>query len=442
MSFTVYKVTHQVSDNNKKLYIGLTQRTLDERLAAHFNESTRRKARGISEFSLGFAIRDHLNKNDKTTLGEYFSIEALATFSSLEEMRKGEAYWIERFGAMAPKGYNLMRGGSSVGGPSNAKPCNVFIGSEEKIFESFSAAARFIASEEMSLSGVEVERFIGTARSRVKSGWSLTEALELEPRIDERTTKLSRKAREEGVKVDTARSREQRKKVRIARDANNVQIKEITHPTTGQTISWTEFFRLCGVNKSTGRFRLGQIAASVHSMSAEEIRAHISKFQDRKKKITIKLPDETTKTLGVNEWAHLCECDGLGFSAIKSRLKKAGPEASNEELLVAIGARSAPSKLQSIVQAPAQSRKKHCSDWSIQNAGKKLVFANQASFVDACIKAIKDSKVNQHLLGKQPDDEYKVKRSLQAKVSTATKNKKSPTEIAKSFGILDSLLHD
>ena len=132
--------------------------------------------------------------------------------------------------------------------------------------------------------------------------------------------------------------------------------------------------------------------------------------------------------------------DGHSCSTIKSRLKKIGTAAGNNELLIALGVLPAPKLERGLVDAPPQSRKKHCSDWTVNLKTQSRKFVNQSAFVNACYKALSKSKDDKKFLGAQPNNELKAKRSLQAKLTRATKAGKTPSEIASTFGILEAIV--
>ena len=94
------------------------------------------------------------------------------------------AHRINTLQTMAPVGFNIMRGSSSAGGPSNSKPCETFLGGRLQTFISFTDAAEAVASSEGVVDPIEVERFIQRAKMKMQgredkpeSKYSLAEAL-------------------------------------------------------------------------------------------------------------------------------------------------------------------------------------------------------------------------------------------------------------------------
>ncbi|VVO53637.1 hypothetical protein PS858_00410 [Pseudomonas fluorescens] len=450
MSFSIYQITYRLPFGTGKRYVGLTQRTLKDRLNAHFNESTREKPRGISPFHLGYAIRDHLQKFPDVPPTEAFVIELLKDYASLDEMRDGEGFWIDTLKTMAPDGFNLMRGGSSVGGPSNAKPCEIFLGDRLQTFSSFTAAAKAVASSEGIVDPNEIRRFIARASMKMRgskgkpeSKYSLAEALGIEPREDGRRTDLSRAAKASGRSVDTERSRYQRQKLRDKRLADGVntgKLPSLDDPS--QLVSQKALFETLGISASTGRFRLAQIAARLDFMTPREIHDHLRKPQDRSKPITVDLPNGQRISHGVNALANLYARPGHSFSNIKARLLELGANPYNNDLLIAIGLANKPVNRNKAISVQPTSRKKHCSDWTISKGVRTKTYANQKAFIDACHKALRMRPDRSHWLGKNPADINKTHRSLQFRISSATRVGKTPQQLAEAFSIVDDLLEN
>jgi hypothetical protein len=441
MGYTIYQIAHAMPNGQQKSYVGLTQRSLGERLNAHFNESTRSKVRGISHFSLGYAVREHIRNRADVPLQDAFSITLLETFDTLEAMRAGESHWIGKLGTMAPNGYNLMRGGSSVGGPANAVPCDICLGNKVQTFRSFTAAARAVAHSYGITDAEKVASFIGRANMRIHTGWHLAEALGLEPRVDGRRTALSVGAREAGENVDTARSRAHRQKERDKRTvAVGTRHKLPSPDDISVMLPAPVVFKALGVSQTTGHHRLRKIETELDSMTPQAILEYLRTPKDRSKPVSVVLPGGQRIVMGVNALAEAYQRTGHGFQAIKARLRKLGDGATNQELLIAIGIAPKPVNQKAIKQAAPVSRKKHCSQWVIHGADGIREFINQKAFLEACYNALLQKPGGMAMLGKTPNDEHKAKRSLQGKVSWGTRHNKTVQQLAEQFGVLDDLL--
>ena len=88
----VYKITNKI---NGKIYIGQTVQALKERWNKHC--SVKRC----------LALSSAIKKYGK----ESFEIKVMVRCNSIEEMNHRETYYIKLFDTVAPKGYNLTRGG-------------------------------------------------------------------------------------------------------------------------------------------------------------------------------------------------------------------------------------------------------------------------------------------------------------------------------------------
>lgn len=93
----VYKFVNKVS---KKIYVGVTTKSLEERLFAHLNKANLEKS----------AFQQSLKKYGK----DAFDYETIDKAYSKEELFEKECYWISFFDCVSPKGYNLTVGGGGI----------------------------------------------------------------------------------------------------------------------------------------------------------------------------------------------------------------------------------------------------------------------------------------------------------------------------------------
>lgn len=372
-----------------------------------------------------------------------FEIQELETYSSVQNMLQGEAHWIEKLGTMAPSGYNLMRGGSSAGGPSNAKPCEIFLGDTTREFTSITSAIEAVALFHNITEETEFRRYYGRVRARMNykgsQPWTLAEALELEPREDFRKTVLSKKAKASGENLGTARSREYRQK-RTQELASVEKVRIIPHPEdSGKTVSIGEAAKLFGIADSTLRWRLDQIRPNISQMQPQEIIAHLKTAQEREKPVRVFLPGEKEPVeLGYNALARKYQRKGHSVSAIKARLRKMSSSPTNDELLVAIGLTEPPPRTR-VVHVKAISRKKHCDDWTVSFDMSAHQFPNQAAFVRACAEVLMNMPGDRRKLGKSPTDMVKVIGYIRGVACRMTKGGTTPNELADFFGIREEL---
>ena len=94
----IYKITHIKSG---KSYIGQTTQPLAERIWQHTNRSPSQKHRS----SIHNAIKRYGIDS--------FTIETLASASSIEELNMLEIELIAKHNTLAPNGYNLLKGGGN-----------------------------------------------------------------------------------------------------------------------------------------------------------------------------------------------------------------------------------------------------------------------------------------------------------------------------------------
>ena len=96
MNMLIYKITNKFDG---KLYVGQTQRTVEERFTEH------QKA----DSYIGCAIRKYG--------AESFTVEVIETCETIEQLNEREIFWIATFNCKYPNGYNLTDGGEGfVGG--------------------------------------------------------------------------------------------------------------------------------------------------------------------------------------------------------------------------------------------------------------------------------------------------------------------------------------
>lgn len=93
----IYKITNLL---DKKIYIGQTQRTLEERMKEHCRNSR----------------KSYIDNAIKKYGIENFSAEVIETCKTVEELNEREIFWIKFFDCKFPNGYNLTDGGEGTAG--------------------------------------------------------------------------------------------------------------------------------------------------------------------------------------------------------------------------------------------------------------------------------------------------------------------------------------
>lgn len=196
-------------------YVGVTQRPLAVRLAAHDHRARLRPRRG-GPGTLAAAIRQAYAEG--LSFQAAFQPEVLAETLCPHEARNLERTWIARLGTAAPRGFNIMPGGASLGGPANVAA--VTIAHPTRGILRFASLMDAVAAtdRERRDQGQPPLR-LGTLYARRELGWAIEEALELKAHVDGRRERaafrwrgrtyrtLEEVARSEGLAIDTVRSK-------------------------------------------------------------------------------------------------------------------------------------------------------------------------------------------------------------------------------------------
>lgn len=95
----IYKITNLLSG---KIYIGQTVQSLEDRWSDHSRPA---RGRHKNKSAIGSAIRKYGKEN--------FFIEKIDSAGSIEALGVLEAHYIQKYGSLAPAGYNLELGGDS-----------------------------------------------------------------------------------------------------------------------------------------------------------------------------------------------------------------------------------------------------------------------------------------------------------------------------------------
>ncbi len=357
--YIIYGITRK---EDSKQYVGLTRRPLAERIKAHVHDAMRRR-RNSSPGSLANAIRQKILCG--YSFEAAFDVQVLAEGLTADQAREAEILWVERLHAYAPKGFNILPPGGSIGGPANAHPTVIQHPRRGKLnFPSVSAAIEFRNRELAELNNSLLE--VGTVYARLLTGWPIEEALGYLPHTDRRTLRkpffakgrVLRRLREvaeaTGLSIAALRSRLHRAARRglnrhdVGHDRRRSARRRpaaahLPHPSldgSGRNLTIKAFSALSGVPKSTIAYRYQQLE-NPGSMSDEDIVLHLCTPQERRRIVTLDLPDgtqlrggerETIRMLLSNRRFAWSRPEPIGESAIRRRLRLVR---SNEGPLVA-----------------------------------------------------------------------------------------------------------
>ena len=91
----VYKIQNKI---NGKIYIGKTEKTIDERYSKHLSNARKK-------------INRHLYDSMNHYGYENFEVSLVENCKSSVELCERERYWIQYYDSISPKGYNMTTGG-------------------------------------------------------------------------------------------------------------------------------------------------------------------------------------------------------------------------------------------------------------------------------------------------------------------------------------------
>lgn len=318
-SYSIYAITRK---EDGKTYVGLTRRSIQGRVAAHVRDAMRTNKRSRPG-SLASAIRQVLICGHRFETA--FRVTALARGLGPDEARDAEILWVERLETYAPKGFNLLPAGASIGGPGNARPTPVHHPRHGLVtYPSLYAAIHSRNDELLAAGRSQLE--IGTVYARLMMGWSVEEALDYEQHVDGRSLRrpffsegvVLRRLREvseaTGLDISTLRSRLHRAArcgivvPEIQEDRRRAAtglLSPILLPdpaglAVGRTCSIKEFAARSGIAKATVAYRYHQLTAP-DAMDDRDLVAHLTTSQDRRRLLVLTLPDGRTIEGGERE---------------------------------------------------------------------------------------------------------------------------------------------
>jgi hypothetical protein len=345
-------------------YVGVTQRSLAQRLAVHDHAARLRPHLGRPG-TLTAAIRQAYA--DGVSFDATFQAGILAETSCPAEARRLERDWIAKLGTARPRGFNVMPGGASLGGPANAQPVTLDHPVRGQLaYASLMDAVADIDRERRDQGKPPLH--LGTVYARRAMAWSLAEALELMPHADGRRERipfrwhgrtydtLDALARAEGLPIATLRSRLHRaRRAGCGADHDVAQDRRqpgagrtggigcgrqapilLPHPTdpTAPPLAAADFARLTGLPRATllHRYhRLVDTPRDLATLSREAVLAAVMQAEDRRVAITLPVPGGQTLRGGVRAVIRevladpalsLARPEQLGASAIRARLRR------------------------------------------------------------------------------------------------------------------------
>lgn len=335
--YTVYAI-ERISDG--KTYVGLTARSLAVRIKAHIADAMRRPC---TPGSLLSTIRHAIFTGN--TFETVFRTRILRTGLTASAACEAEILWIEQLRAHAPEGFNIMPGGG-MGGPGNAKPVTFHHPIQGTItFSSIYQAVEHRNREIAADHGEALES--STVYARLLCQWPVEEALGYQAHVDGRSVRepffsngvVHRRLREVSemfeIPISTLRSRLYRAAQAglSTADITLDRRKVADRPVRRTAINIKVFARENGLPSATVSYRYRQLeqrGLDPATMGDEELRRHLVTSQDRRKIITLTVPDGRVFEGGVREVIRAVLGDWqlnwgrpehLGESAIRRRIR-------------------------------------------------------------------------------------------------------------------------
>ena len=361
LPYLIYALHERATGLN---YVGLTTRTLAQRISAHLAQA--RRDRNVRPGGLMTALRGMLASGGQ--FADFWDVRIVEQAATTDEARAMERYWIATLSAASPTGYNLMPGGASVGGPANSTPITVIL--PDGSSRTYACIQDAIAdSNTVSRDAGMPTLLPGTAYARLSFGWSPAQALGYAPHVDGRGARplitikgqtfsnLRSIATTTGVTVSTLRSRLHRRTqsgsgadlVTDMRCSGFDQLPRrspplgLRLPGTSQALSVREYAERTDTPASTIQHRWhAAIRAGLDpaTMSPAALLDYLVTGKDRRRLITLRLPDGRSMTGGERELVRRVLSDPdlaasratpLSESGIRRRLRLL-PECGRQDL--------------------------------------------------------------------------------------------------------------
>ena len=175
--WAVYVLTHR---RTGRTYVGLTKRTIAQRVSAHVSHA--RRDTGCRPGGLLEALRTELAAG--RFFAAAFEARIVCRCATAADAAIAERQWIVMLGSAAPHGYNLMPGGG-VGSVANARQVSVEVGQGRwevyaTIYEAIGHRNRRLRDARQA--GLDPYRVY----ARLAAGWSAAEALGYQTHTDRR----------------------------------------------------------------------------------------------------------------------------------------------------------------------------------------------------------------------------------------------------------------
>ena len=322
LPYTIYSLLERATGRH---YVGLTTRTLPKRVSAHLSQA--RRNRQVRAGGLMTALRHMLDASGR--FEDVWDAQVVGQAATTNEARAMERHWIMTLAAASPSGFNLMPGGSSVGGPYNVVPLTVILPDGSR--RNYACIQDAVADRNKGcLEAGAAALLPSTIYARLSSGWSPAEALGHAPHEDGRGARpsimvegqtfgnLRTVSAATELAIATLRSRLHRRRLSrsgadLGTDMRRTGADHIPKrstplglrlPGTSTRLTVREYAERTNTPASTilhrwhAAFRAGLDPAT---MSPAALLAHMVTAEDRRRLITLHLPDGRCITGGERE---------------------------------------------------------------------------------------------------------------------------------------------
>lgn len=316
-TFCIYAITCRFTNRQ---YVGITIRSPEARASAHWSESKRGEKRPN-----GLAAQMLSMRNRGLRLYDAFNVQIMEEFQSDSEFaRAREFFWVNSLNTMSPAGFNLYKGGSSLGSAGNSKIIKMQFLDQLLTFNTIREAVGYF-NETVHKHATKL--CYQTVRNRIAANWSKYEALGLTPHFDRRKMRdrfvydgkpqnsLDVVSSASGISKETLKSRLHRAiasgnpqhdlSQRLPHPkAHRVYLPHPTEPESGDIHS-RQFSEITKIPQTTISNRAQIIINKGLNHDRNMFLYFLINGFDRSKNISIRLPDNTDFSGSINQLAKI-----------------------------------------------------------------------------------------------------------------------------------------
>lgn len=314
LRYIVYMIRRK---SDGKIYIGITHRTLEQRVNSHRYDAMRK---GVHHGGLAFAIRT-AREHDMCFSDAFEYVVLEYVFCDNDFIRTREQHWVDTFNSRYPNGFNIHPGGSSIGSIQNCNPITVSVNGAEIKFSSTNEAIAHSAGSNVTPSAI---------RWRMKN-WPVSEALGISRHLDARSVRevfiydgkqynsFAEVSIYTGIPIDTLRNRMYRAtrnnlinydlSIKTPQTPSKLSTIPLPHPFEDkhEDITSRRFSTLTGIPQTTISYRANNFSQKMSGFEYTRgmLLAYLFNGEDRTSYITVKLTDGFTYHVSINKLARM-----------------------------------------------------------------------------------------------------------------------------------------